>query len=72
MITSPLLPGHIAAHFPIFALLALAALYLLALIESAWKRWRARRNDNQVDDDRRLRAGMKGAARRGWLPEDTQ
>lgn len=72
MNAEPIVTGTTAAHGAVFVLLMVIALVLVAAIEAITKHFRAKRNDRQVVDERRLRNGMKEARRRGWLPEDTQ
>lgn len=49
----------------------LAAL-LSWLIVMLWRAWKARRAEQQLRDERRMRLGFKSAVRRGWIRDDVQ
>jgi hypothetical protein len=68
-VTEPLVSGVNAALMLVWMFLSVGGLVAIAGVE-IYRAWRARRNDDQVRFERRLRRGMKLAHRKGWLPEE--
>lgn len=67
--TAPLVSSQVFDAFPLACILAWFVLAIVFAIR-AW--WISRRNEQQIEDELRMRIGMKGCRSRGWLPEDLQ
>jgi hypothetical protein len=64
--------GAAVSPWPGAFAIVLVAIVLVGVVGTVHQYLRARRNERQVEDDRRMRIGMHTARRMGWLPDDLQ